>query len=138
MDTLDELGSLGIDFISYDNNLDTSKPTGKLVFQIIGAVAEFGKDIIWERVIASLNNAKSKGKRLGRPAVPDELLEKAKSLRRQGLSFRKIGKELGIDEGSIRKRMNGRSLKISSCSENVIAHTPTLILPHQGMIFIHT
>lgn len=96
---MDELGSLGIDFISYDNNLDTSTPTGKLVFQIIGAVAEFEKDIIRERVIAGLNNAKSKGKRLGRPAVPDEILEKAKILREEGLSFRKIGKELGIDEG---------------------------------------
>jgi DNA invertase Pin-like site-specific DNA recombinase len=46
INTLDELGSLGIDFISYENNLDTSTPTGKLVFQIIGAVAEFEKDII--------------------------------------------------------------------------------------------
>lgn len=38
INTLDELGHLGIDFISYDNHLDTSTPTGKLVFQIIGAV----------------------------------------------------------------------------------------------------
>lgn len=44
INTLDELGSLGIDFVSYDNNLDTSTPTGKLVFQIVGAVAEFEKD----------------------------------------------------------------------------------------------
>ncbi len=111
INTLDELGALGIDFISYDNNLDTSTPTGKLVFQIIGAVAEFEKDIIRERVIAGLNNARSKGKRLGRPGVPDELLEKAKALREEGLSFRKIGKELGVDEGAFRKRINGRALK---------------------------
>src|SRR3990172_4165295 len=50
INTLDELGSLGIHFISYDNNLDTTTPTEKLVFQIIGAVAEFEKDIIGERV----------------------------------------------------------------------------------------
>jgi DNA invertase Pin-like site-specific DNA recombinase len=43
INTLDEQGSLGIHFISYDNNLDTTTPTGKLVFQIIGAVAEFVK-----------------------------------------------------------------------------------------------
>jgi len=43
INTLDELGSCGIDFLSYDNNLDTSTPTGKLVFQIVGAVAEFEK-----------------------------------------------------------------------------------------------
>jgi site-specific DNA recombinase len=40
INTLDELGSLGIHFISYDNNFDTITPTGKLVFQIIGAVAD--------------------------------------------------------------------------------------------------
>jgi DNA invertase Pin-like site-specific DNA recombinase len=54
INTLDELGHLGINFISYDNNLDTTTPTGKLVFQIIGAVAEFEKDIIRERVVAGL------------------------------------------------------------------------------------
>jgi len=111
INTLDELGSLGIDFISYENNLDTSTPTGKLVFQIIGAVAEFEKDIIRERVIAGLNNARSKGKRLGRPGVPEKILGKAKALRDQGLSFRKIGKKLGIDEGVIRKRMNEKNFK---------------------------
>jgi DNA invertase Pin-like site-specific DNA recombinase len=105
INTLDELGSLGIDFMSYDNNLDTSTPTGKLVFQIVGAVAEFEKDIIKERVIAGLANARRKGKRLGRPPVAEELYQKAKELRRQGLSFRKIGQELRIDEGTIRKRM---------------------------------
>ena len=53
--TLDELGHLGIDFISYDNKIDTSSPTGKLVFQIIGAVAEFERDIIRERTQAGLS-----------------------------------------------------------------------------------
>jgi DNA invertase Pin-like site-specific DNA recombinase len=69
INTLDELGHLGINFISYDNNLDTTTPTGKLVFQIIGAVAEFEKDIIRERVVAGLSNAKQKGKQLGRPKI---------------------------------------------------------------------
>ena len=50
--TLDVLGHLGIDFVSYDNQLDTSSPSGKLVFNIIGAVAEFERDIIRERVRA--------------------------------------------------------------------------------------
>lgn len=102
------LGHLGIDFISYDNDLDTSTPTGKLVFQIIGAVAKFEKDIIRERVVASLANARGKGKRLGRPPVSDALLEKAKALRAEGLSFRMIGRKLGVDEGTIRKRIKRR------------------------------
>ena len=102
---LDELAALGIDFISYENQLDTSTPTGKLVFHVIGAVAEFEKDIIRERVRAGLANARRKGKKLGRPPIPAGLLEKAKALRAEGLSFRKIGERLGVDEGTVRKRM---------------------------------
>jgi DNA invertase Pin-like site-specific DNA recombinase len=103
--TLDELGSLGIDFISYENQLDTSTPTGKLVFHVIGAVAEFEKDIIKERVKAGLENAKRKGKRLGRPPISKADFEKAKTLRGEGLSYRQIGKKLGIDEGTFRKKL---------------------------------
>jgi DNA invertase Pin-like site-specific DNA recombinase len=101
--TLDELGHLGIDFISYDNKIDTSSPTGKLVFQVIGAVAEFERNIISERVKAGLRNAQRNGKRLGRPPVPPITIEKAKALRSEGLSYRKIGKRLGISEGMVRK-----------------------------------
>jgi len=106
INTLDELGSCGIDFVSYDNNLDTSTPTGKLVFQIVGAVAEFEKDIIKERVVAGLAAARLKGKRLGRPPIPQTIYDKAVKMRSEGLSFRKIGRTLGIDEGTIRKRQS--------------------------------
>jgi len=109
INALDDLGSYGIDFISYDNNLDTSTPTGKLVFQIVGAVAEFEKDIIRERVVAGLVNARNKGKRLGRPPIPPETYDQAVAMRSQGLSFRKIGSALGVDEGTIRKRYKADS-----------------------------
>lgn len=105
--TLDELGHLGIDFISYDNKIDTSSPTGKLVFQVIGAVAEFERNIISERVKAGLRNAKRNGKRLGRPPVSQMVIEKAKQLRSEGLSLRDIGKKLGISEGMVRKGLKG-------------------------------
>jgi DNA invertase Pin-like site-specific DNA recombinase len=104
INTLDELGTCGVDFVSYDNNLDTSTPTGKLVFQIVGAVAEFEKDIIRERVIAGLANAKAKGKTLGRPSLPQNILNKAKELKAAGHSFRFIEKKLGVGEGTIRKQ----------------------------------
>jgi len=52
-------------------------------------VAGFEKDIMRERMIPGLNNARYKGKYLGRPPVPNSLIEKAKSLREKGLSFRK-------------------------------------------------
>jgi DNA invertase Pin-like site-specific DNA recombinase len=73
------------------------------VFHVIGAVAEFEKDIIRERVKAGLENAKRKGKKLGRPGVGDSVIEEARALRGEGKSFRTIGKQLGISEGAVRK-----------------------------------
>jgi DNA invertase Pin-like site-specific DNA recombinase len=75
------------------------------VFHVIGAVAEFEKDIIRERVKAGLENAKRKGKKLGRPGVGDSIIEEARTLRKEGKSFRTIGKQLGISEGVVRQRL---------------------------------
>jgi DNA invertase Pin-like site-specific DNA recombinase len=100
--TLDELGHLGIDFVSYDNQLDTSSPSGKLVFNIIGAVAEFERDIISERVRAGLANARIKGKKLGRPQIPKSYQKKIIALKNQGLSNRAIGRQLSISESTVR------------------------------------
>jgi DNA invertase Pin-like site-specific DNA recombinase len=100
--TLDELSSLGIDFISYDNQMDTSTPSGKLLFSLIGAMAEFEREIIRERVKAGLENARRKGKTLGRPRMPGKLRQKAFGLHKSGISNRKIGKKLGIAESTVR------------------------------------
>lgn len=100
--TLDDLQSLGIDFVSYDNGLDTTTPTGRLIFHVVGSVAEFEREIIKERVRAGLENAKRKGKRLGRPPVSSRLVDEAKRLRSQGMSYRKIGKKLDIPESTVR------------------------------------
>jgi len=56
-------------------------------------------------VKAGLENARQKGKRLGRPEINNDILQKAKVLRKQGLSFRRIEKQLSVGEGTIRKRM---------------------------------
>ena len=110
---------MGIDFISHENHLDTSTPSGKLVFQVIAAVAEFERDIIAERVKAGMANAKRKGKHVGRPRIPDHVVEKAKKLREDGKSWREdgkswredgkswreIGRALGMDSSGVRKRL---------------------------------
>ena len=64
---LEEFKNLGIDFVSYQENIDTSSPLGAAIFTIIGAVAQLERDIIAERVKAGLRRARSNGKRLGRP-----------------------------------------------------------------------
>ena len=100
--TLDELGHLGIDFISYENQLDTSSPYGKLVFNIIGAVAEFEREITRERVCAGLANARRKGIKLGRPRISKSVQKKIIALKKQGLSNRAIGKNLRVAESTVR------------------------------------
>ena len=62
-----ELEAIGVSFISFRDNLDLTTPSGRLMFQIIGAMAEFERALIQERVRAGLRNAKAKGKKLGRP-----------------------------------------------------------------------
>ena len=69
MNALAELEALGLTFISLHDNLDLSTPSGRLMFQIIGAMAEFERALIQERVRAGLRNARAEGRRLGRPRV---------------------------------------------------------------------
>jgi DNA invertase Pin-like site-specific DNA recombinase len=64
---LDELHALGVGFVTLGEGIDTTTPTGRMVFGILGAVAQFERDRIRERVMAGLQRAKAQGKRLGRP-----------------------------------------------------------------------
>src|SRR6267143_307702 len=84
----------GIEFVSFSEQMDTSTPAGKMVFTVLGAVAELERSLIVERVRAGLRNAKAKGKRLGRPRVAVDAARIAR-LRTQGCSLRKIAAELG-------------------------------------------
>jgi DNA invertase Pin-like site-specific DNA recombinase len=62
---LETFKAQGIEFVSFSEQLDTSTPAGKLVFTVLGAVAELERSLIVERVKAGLRNARAKGKRLG-------------------------------------------------------------------------
>jgi DNA invertase Pin-like site-specific DNA recombinase len=105
LNTVAELDALGVDFISYENQIDTTTPSGKLFFTIVAAFAQFEREIIRERVIAGLENAKRNGKVLGRPRLGDSLIEKAKALRKKKMPYRQIGRELATPESTIRKRL---------------------------------
>ena len=106
---LETFKSLGIEFVSLSEQVDTSTPTGKMVFTVLGAVAELERSLIVERVRAGLRNAKAKGKSLGRPRVAVDAARIA-VLRSQGLSWAKIGEQLGLGEGTVR-RTAGASAK---------------------------
>jgi DNA invertase Pin-like site-specific DNA recombinase len=102
VNSLAELEARGIAVVSLRDSLDLSTPSGRLMFQIIGAMAEFERSLIQERVRAGLRNARAKGKRLGRPKVIVDISRIA-ILRAQGLSWASIGSELGIGEGTSRR-----------------------------------
>jgi DNA invertase Pin-like site-specific DNA recombinase len=104
---LETFKALTIDFVSFSEQMDTSTPAGKMVFTVLGAVAELERSLIVERVRAGLRNARSKGKRLGRPRVAVDATQIA-GLRAQGLSWRQIARELGLSVGSVYAA--GRSL----------------------------
>lgn len=97
---LETFGSLGIGFVSLSESLDTSTPAGKMVFTVLGAVAELERSLIAERVRAGLRNARAKGKRLGRPRVTVDASRIA-SLRATGMGWKKIAGELGVGVGTV-------------------------------------
>jgi len=69
VNALEEFESMGIQFVSLHENVDTTTPQGKLIFGIFAAIAEFERSLIQARVLSGLANARAKGKRLGRPVV---------------------------------------------------------------------
>lgn len=98
VDALAELEALGVAFVSLRDNLDMSTPAGRLMFHVIGAMAEFERSLIQERVRAGLMRARSKGHTLGRPKVKRERDRDAKRIRQmrdEGQSYREIAEELG-------------------------------------------
>jgi DNA invertase Pin-like site-specific DNA recombinase len=97
---LETFKAQGIEFVSFSEQLDTSTPAGKLVFTVLGAVAELERSLIVERVKAGLRNARAKGRRLGRPRVSVDP-RKIALLRSQGLSWSKIAEQLGVGEGTV-------------------------------------
>jgi DNA invertase Pin-like site-specific DNA recombinase len=104
VNALADLDSYGVAFISLRDNLDLTTPTGRLMFQVVGAMAEFERALIQERVRCGLKNAKANGQQLGRPrrvVSHDQIL----GMKAQGTSLREIADKLGIGYGTVRSRL---------------------------------
>jgi DNA invertase Pin-like site-specific DNA recombinase len=100
---LEEFRALGIEFCSYSESADTSTPAGKLVFTILGAVAEMERSLIQERVRAGMKNAKANGKHVGRPkAVVNS--DEIRAMISAGQSMAEIGTTLGISAATVCRR----------------------------------
>lgn len=101
---LDTFRVLGIEFVSLSESLDTATPAGRMVFTVLGAVAELERSLIAERVRAGLRNAKAKGVRLGRPRILLDTVRIA-GLHAQGRSVREIASELGYSRSLVHKTL---------------------------------
>ena len=97
---LETFNALGIHFVSLSESMDTSTPAGKMVFTVLGAVAELERSLIVERVRAGLRHAKAKGKRLGRPKKKLDAVTVTK-MRSTGQSWRTIARTLGLSVGTV-------------------------------------
>ena len=93
---LNELHSKHIDLYLHQQGVDTSTPSGKALFQMMGVFAEFERSMIQERVKAGLERAKAQGKTLGRPRVSPQKEQRIIELRKQGMGIRKVAAEVGV------------------------------------------
>ena len=118
---LEEFQSLGIEFISHQEALDTSTPMGKAMFTIIAAMAELERSVIRERVVAGLEYARTKGTRSGKPVGRPRVVfarDQVADLRRNGQSWRQIALRLDVSIGSVRRaHAAGLVSSITCCRE---------------------
>ena len=103
---LEQFQSWGIDFVSFTQSVDTSGSMGRLVFSVLAAIAEFERDLIRERVIAGMKEAKRRGKHCGRPMIEFNM-DQAAELRKNGLSWRKLASATGVPVHLLRARLAG-------------------------------
>ena len=115
---LEEFHSLGIDFVSHQEAVDTSTPMGKVVFAIIGAMAELERSVIRERVVASLDHARLRGTKSGKPVGRPRTIfrrDQVVELRQKGLSWSRIARELGASATSVRRAFAAGSASSEPC-----------------------
>jgi DNA invertase Pin-like site-specific DNA recombinase len=109
VDSLALFQELGIDFISYKENIDTTTSMGRLIFHINSAYAEFEREIIRDRVIAGIRAKRAKTGTWGRQQLDTAVQEKIHALSHGGLSIRKIAKTLQLSARTVQKYLNGKA-----------------------------
>jgi DNA invertase Pin-like site-specific DNA recombinase len=103
LSTIEHLQATGVDLYLDQQNIDTTTPAGKLLFQVTGAFAEFERSMIRQRVNAGLARARAQGKRLGRPRVDHRMETKVRAELTKGTGVIKTAKALGIGVGTVQR-----------------------------------
>ena len=100
-----ELEALGVDLVVLDQAIDTTTPSGRLLFHVLAAIAEFERDLIRDRVIAGIKRAKAQGRRLGRPRRYQVDVARVRAMMGQGLSLRAIARFLEVHPSAVSRAM---------------------------------
>jgi DNA invertase Pin-like site-specific DNA recombinase len=100
---LGEIHGKGIDLYLHTQGLDTSTPTGKAMFQLLGVFAELERSIITERINAGIARAKAAGKHCGRPRVSTPVENRIRELLRAGLGIITTARKVGVGTGTVQR-----------------------------------
>ena len=104
----EELRALDVSLVVLDQAIDTATPSGRLLFNVLGSIAEFERDLIRERTRDGLEAARRRGSRMGRPpALDGERVERVKRLRASGHSLRDIAGLLNVGLGTVARVLKG-------------------------------
>lgn len=104
-----------IHFVSLENHIDTSTPTGKLLFTIMGAFAEMEATLIRERVLAGLAAARKKGVKLGRPSPTQKINHAIDLYQTSDMPISDIVKTCQISAPTLYKYLNQRKISLRGC-----------------------
>jgi DNA invertase Pin-like site-specific DNA recombinase len=98
----DSLSKKGVQFKSLTEDIDTNSPMGKFAFHLLGALGQFERELIKERINAGIANARAKGKHMGRPrSLTEEQVKVAKEMRKSGSGVMSIARVLGCSRHAI-------------------------------------
>jgi DNA invertase Pin-like site-specific DNA recombinase len=98
----DKLEKQGVDIVVLDQNIDTTTPIGKLLFNVLSSIAEFETEIRKERQLEGIAKAKAKGVQFGRRAVLDtEQVRQMKKKRAEGVLIRELMREYNLSKSSV-------------------------------------
>lgn len=100
---LSDIQARGCDLYLHQQAVDTSTPSGRMLFQMLGVFAEFERAIITTRINAGLDRARAKGVRLGRPSIAPIDLDKVRRRLDQGQSIRVIAKATGFSTATVQR-----------------------------------
>ena len=102
VEILNELQAMKIDLFFLQQGMDTSTPSGRMIFSVFGAIGEFERNLIRERVIAGQKRAVANGVKIGRPSKMNDGMKSAvKLLREKGMGIKQIAKQLQIGVGTV-------------------------------------